>query len=671
MLMALTLTGSFAACDMGGNNNDNGNSNTGSTDTGSTDTGSTDGGSTGGGSIGGGDIGGGIGDIIDDVINGEFSDTAKQYAAAVNATLAETKSVKISAELNLLENAFDDALGTVTADIIFTDDNGTLSMMIDATSNYTEGGVAEKEYASVIMKGGYLYARSYSEDDSADNKIWNRMEAPIIPTDFSFLFEAPEAGTDEGAPSMMVFIQQIFATKEMQAAMEFLGDAYDAVWMALMDAGTIENNVWSTTTDFAPVINYWNEYAAVINEGTMTYGAFVEDFFKRLGVTVSYDQLLNDISILMSKTANEGIEIVENFAQNNFDMTLQEMKDALVESEIGALLLNLMTEGDAEMLNAIKAWQFDSLKDMEELNVITLKDLVNMMIDSSMPKEENGSGDYIPPVGEEQDKEMIKTVSDEMTDGSVDEEVETQPTDYVAQYLGMLAEMKTVTLAQMEMYMPEIPVNEITELTMTNSLTFSEDGTKLTGAGVAFVADMNLTIDNYNPEIEDYVPTAGDVKITASLSIDEFVTTATPVTAPAEGEYKDVENGGSGGNVNVGYNEIGNEYGFVRFNADKLEGEYRFGEDYIIIFYSERALEEEEYGYGRVIYFNDMEFKPINMTQEEFKTYMEQYAQYDPVGCIEFYPDGTMELKISLWIEDENGAREEFVSFPTMEKGEK
>jgi len=34
MLMALTLTGSFAACDMGGNNNDNGNSNTGSTDTG-------------------------------------------------------------------------------------------------------------------------------------------------------------------------------------------------------------------------------------------------------------------------------------------------------------------------------------------------------------------------------------------------------------------------------------------------------------------------------------------------------------------------------------------------------------------------------------------------------------------------------------------------------------
>ena len=61
----------------------------------------------------------------------------------------------------------------------------------------------------------------------------------------------------------------------------------------------------------------------------------------------------------------------------------------------------------------------------------------------------------------------------------------------------------------------------------------------------------------------------------------------------------------------------------------------------------------------------------MNMSEEQFYAFMEQYEQYGPVGCIMFYPDGMMELRISLWVVDENGEREEFVDFPTMEMFEK
>jgi hypothetical protein len=328
------------------------------------------------------------------------------------------------------------------------------------------------------------------------------------------------------------------------------------------------------------------------------------------------------MSVLVSKTVPEAFQILETFSQENFGMTLQELKDALVNTELAGVIMNMFVAGDTEsdFIQQVKDFQIDSLKNDENLKNLTLKALINMMIESSQPQpEETPNGGMTGEDG---------TITEEGAMKTSDEVVE-EPVDYVAEYIAMLTQMKGVTLAQMEMYMPEIPVNEITELTMTNSLTFNADGTKVTGAGVAFSADMNLTIDNYNPEIEDYVPTAGDVKITASLNIDEFVTAATPITAPAEDEYRDVENGGnSGGSVEMGYNEVQNEFGFVRFNSEHLEGEYKFGEDYIIHFWSDRQPHEEEYGYGMVIYFSDMQTKPINITEEQFYAYMNQYAYY-------------------------------------------
>ena len=666
MLMALMMTGSFAACgDMGGlGGGSTGGGDTTSNDTGSTGGGSTDSGnSTGGGSIGGGDIGG----ILDDVINGEFSDSAKQYAAAVDATLAETKSVKISAEMQLLENAFDDTLGTVTADIVFTDDNGTLSMMINATSASTEGGVSYTEYADVLMKEGYLYARSYDANDPAENKIWRRSEAPIIPTDFSFLFEEPEVGTEEGAPSMMVFIQQIFATKEMQDVMAFLGDAYDAVWMSLMDAGTIEDNVWSMTTDFAHVIEYWNDYAAIINEGTMTYGEFVEDFFRRMGVTVSYDQMINDVSVLVSKTVPEAIDILETFAQENFEMSLQELKDALVNTELAGVVMNMMVGGDADAIAAIKAWQVDTLKNDETLKAMTLKDLINMAIESSQPQEDTDvNGD--PTVdGGYTENEKIETMSGEITDGATDgsegEEVETQPTDYVAQYIAMLTQMKSTTLAEMEMYMPEIPVSNVEALTMTNSLTFNEEGTKVTGAGVAFAVDMDVTTEVYDYETDSYVSTTGGIKMAISLNVDEFATTAATVTAPAEGEYEEVNNGGvNDGGSSMAVRVIEDENAHIEFCQEFVSGEYYTGE-YMVMF--KEYAQDAPFTYGETIYLSEVKFVE-GVEQELIDAYLALYAEYDPMVCIVVYEDGSYNIAISLW--DATAEEESLVELPTLDE---
>lgn len=486
MLMALTLTGSFAACDMGG---------------------------------------GGSSDI---------PETTQTYTDAVNATLNETKSVKFSLTMDLSENPFDDTTGEVTMDFLFTDSNGSLAMTIDGVSTSNEGE-SSTDYMKMIMKDGYVYTKVYSNEYPQEK--WDKAEAPIIPTDFSFLFEAPETGMEESAPGMMMVLQQIFATKEMKEIMAFCGEQYQAAWTALIESGTMENGVWTNTINLQPVVSDWIAYINAIDEETLTIAQALEGTFAKLGLVISCEQIINELSVLVSKTVPEAIDVLDAFAQENFNKSLQELKDTLLETELAGVILNMIAGGDTQssVIQNIKDFQISSLKTNENVKNMTLKDLINMMIESAQPKpEETLPGEGTDgTVGEDG---VMKT-SNEGGEGSG--EVVEESVDYVAQIIGMMTQMKDMTLAEAEIMIPEIPVTSVKTLSITNSLTLNANKTRIIGAAMNFAVEMN-----FNPMVSDQnTNSTGLMKLNVGFAVKEFSTSVATVNAPADSECNDMNSG--------------------------------------------------------------------------------------------------------------------------------
>ncbi len=581
MLMALTMTGSFAACGgMGGTSTGGGQSTGGDQSTG--------GGQSTGGTFGDVDLGGIVDDItggIEDVVNSELSAMAQKYKSAIGATVADTKAVKLNFDMQLTKNPFDDALGEVTMEFVLSEAEQGMALSIYGCADSTESNVRSTEYIRVIMMDGYIYTKNWDNEtypdgtvDTEENATWYRGEMPqelamIMSGQLQEQLEqmlggGAEAVNEEmggeviegemggaemgGASSMSQLIMMAIQTKEAQAAFEFLGKAFEYGYGEVVDAGVVNGNAWTFTTDFKPVYDFVDGFFDGINPETMTFAQYEEYVLKTMGINVSFDTLMSEAATLLSKKVPYALDMLNSFTQEAFDMSVQEFKDsavdAIVESEIGQLMMQAMFAGDMEMaeeqFQMIKDFQVDTIFDsMPEVKDMTFKDFINMMVtaNQSQPDYNYPEGDYNEPIYPEDGE-----------DGKVEEKVETtsaemeeEPVDFVGQYFEMLNQMKDMTLVEMGFEKPELPIAAVREAKIVNTITLSEDESKVVGASMQVAIDVDAVNYVWDDETQESVKTVGALAMSAEISVAEFYTVAQAIVAPTE--FVEVENGGNSG----------------------------------------------------------------------------------------------------------------------------
>ena len=697
MLMALAMTTSFAACGgMGGGDSTGGGSTGGGQSTGGGDSTGGNGGDIIGGGVGD-IIGGGVGDIvggitggIEDIVNGQISEMAQKYKSAISATAAETKAVKFDVEIELEKNPFEGTTGTIGFDIILSESEQGMALSIYGWDAYVEDGEQENEYVRVIMKDGYIYTKNWDNDtnddgtvDSEQNATWYRGEMPyelamimsgelqamiqqmlgggaemandemggdVIEGEGSFDEEMGSA--ESGANSMMQLISMAIQTKEMQAAFEFLGKAFEYGYGAIVDAGTVTENTWSITTDFNPAYDFVYGWWDGINPETMTFAQYEEYILKTMGIEVSFEQLMSEMATLVSKPLPYALDILNSFTTENFDMTLQEFKDAAVdavaESEIGELFFMAMGYDEtmmAEQLAQIKAFQFDSIfTDMiPEYAEMTFKDFINMMVASSESGgdiNQGGSYDEYPDEGKTEEK--VETVSAAMGEDMGEAEVEM--TDYVAEFFAMMNQMKDVTLAEMDFVKGEIPVTAVREAQVTNTITFSEDETKVVGAKTEIGFDVDIKAQDWDYETQDYVTITGALAMSAEISVVEFMTTAQAIVAPEN--FQEVQQGGNGGSsMNVRIIEDGVVY--MEVCEEFIEGKYQVNDEYIFAF----SAHGVGYPYGNLIYLESVKFVAESEAEQEI---MNQFREFVAMKGGEYFvtisEDGSYRFVICYYV---------------------
>ena len=180
--------------------------------------------------------------------------------------------------------------------------------------------------------------------------------------------------------------------------------------------------------------------------------------------------------------------IVIGVLYNHFTgVQVQQLKDELVNSDFAAKLMEEM-QMPADQVEMIKALKIEDLK-AQEFATMTVQQLFDgMMADSETA----------------------------MTWASL---VET------------LVAMKTVTMAQMDMVMPELPIESVEKIAFTGGLQFNDKGTALTAFN--FGAGVSLNIPIMDWETDTVQIGVGNVAINFALTVAEFSTTAAVITPPA------------------------------------------------------------------------------------------------------------------------------------------
>jgi hypothetical protein len=187
-------------------------------------------------------------------------------------------------------------------------------------------------------------------------------------------------------------------------------------------------------------------------------------------------------------------------------MTLQELKDELVNSDFAAKLMAKMQLPD-EQIAAIKALQIEDLK-TQEFAAMTVQQLFDSFVASQQPEP---------------------TTAEEVSE-------DTQPESAWISFVETLNTMKTVKMAEMNMILPEIPIESVEEIAFTGGLQFNDKGTALTAFNFGVGINLNIPInDSVEDAGEDVLAQigVGNADINFALTFAEFSTTAVVIAPPA------------------------------------------------------------------------------------------------------------------------------------------
>ena len=522
MLLSSVMVGSFAvACNSGDNSSE-----------------SSGGGSSSSSSSGGGNsssIGGGSSSDDGNSSSsggGSNSQAAQGYVAAIEAMLQETKSLKIAMDVDMTEKSTlvndDGTLNTDEVDVDGAKVKVEVTLSLDANNALSLYGVAEMEevygdktYIEIsegLIIGGASYNRYYGYEKGAaaseiDKGYW---EKEMLPFEELSVEAVVAAMMGDGG---MDIVEDLLSAKEFADVKVFVKEGFTKVFEALLDAELIEDGEMSASIDFAPIVTDWVEYLNGIDETEVTFSEFVENTTEKLGIAITYDSLLDDISAFGEKTVADAFDNLDTFAEENFDMSLQEMYNAALESEIAGKLF-VLAGMDADAIAQLKAYELASLKDA--YGTIKFKELVNMVMAESMGGQQGGS-DMAQPMSDSEEPEEV---------------------DYWAQIIAMLTQAKTMTLAETLGELPEIPLTA-NKLAFEGGITFDANK-KITAIDFAYQIDAAAEVTDEEKvwEDEQEYPTIVEktyfmeLVMNCSMTVSSFSNTAVSFTAPTIDEIE-------------------------------------------------------------------------------------------------------------------------------------
>ena len=484
--------------------------------------------------------GGGTSSDDDSTLNAD----AQAYVEAIENMLKETRSLQMTSKIDMTEIGTpikeDGSLDTANRDVdgvdvsvqmtFSLDDSNALSvyMLAEMEEVYEDGVYIE--IAEMMLVGNGMYMRYYEfEKGAAESTIekgyWEKEDLP-----FEELSVEAVVNSIMGEGGMTI-IEDLLSAKEIGELQVAMKEAYVQAFAAILEAELIQEDKISVSMDLAPTITDWVTYLNAIDETKVTLAQFVEDTAEKMGIPMTYDTLLVDIATFGEKTVADAFDNLDTFAQANFNMTLQEMYDAALETELATKIFALIPDMDADALAQIKAFQLVSLK--EEYGTIKFKELFNIMMAQVVGgnKQEGGSGSMDQPMPTSED--------------SVEDSVETpEEVDYWTELLGMLNQAKTMTLAETLGVIPEIPL-KADELSFATEVAFGANKA-ISSIAISYAIDMEMeTVETdyyYDKETgektEIAVPYHVSIDMTCSATISAFSKDEVAITAPTIDEIE-------------------------------------------------------------------------------------------------------------------------------------
>ncbi len=457
MLLAAAMTTSFAACGgAGGGNDDGGNSPSGN------------------------------------------KQLAARYVDAISDAM-EAKSVKLTGSLSVSAIEYYYAEGTTTVDtsltvqdesetisveIVISEDTDGYAMKMKAQMSMEDQYGSAESFSEMILKGQYLYSRSYDEPEAAAETLWIAQDLGM-PVNIETIVEA-ELGVDWAVIEEMLGVQEI--KDATAAAREALVNGF----YTQLENGALVDNTLAIDMNFAPFINGWVEYINSVDATTKTLGTFVDEVFAKAGVPLTYAVLLDTISAFSEQTVPEAIDALDAMLVEN-GTSLQATLDAVLESELFEMVLtNAGVEADA--IAQIKTLTVADIK--AQFDGVTVHDMLNSILASA---DEEGS------MGE----------------------------DPWAQVLQLLMAAKDATLEDMGLELPKIPAS-FDDLTVGGSITFNDAGTAVTGISAGVNLEMRVEFDGTTGASGSAgLPGYGIAAFEVNVAFAEFSSSTVAISVPA------------------------------------------------------------------------------------------------------------------------------------------
>ena len=419
---------------------------------------------------------------------------ATNYAETLNKTLEETKSLKITASFDLTATArhygadgktFDESLtkaGKKSGEfelVLSQDAQGTYSLKMKAEMEGQGEYEQEVSVYEAIVVGQYAYVRGYVGED-ATTVLWEKSDMGVslnVETLASQMLGMPWSDIEE------LFNANEFAQMQASANQQLVSSLSE-----MLEAGKITNGAVNASLDLTDDVQGWIDYINGIDETKTTVAAFVDGTAAKLGMPISYATIVDEIAKSGEKTVADMIDILDAFAEEELGMTLQQLKDELVNSDFASKLMEEM-QMPADQVEMIKALKIEDLK-AQEFATMTVQQLFDGMM-----AEDAG-----------------------MTWESLVE---------------ALVAMKTATMAQMGMVMPELPIESVEKIAFTGGLQFNDKGTALTAFNFGAGVSLNIPIMSYTDGVLTQIIGLGNLAINFALTVAEFSTTAVVITPPA------------------------------------------------------------------------------------------------------------------------------------------
>ena len=420
---------------------------------------------------------------------------SQNYAATLSDALENTKSVKITAQATVLQSeAYNGSIkkneAALTMEAVISEDDEGYSLGLKAIAQ--ENG--EKAVAEMILKGQYMYSRTYEEGD--EDAMWSKEDLGF-PIDVEVIVE-------EYMDFPWATVEELLASQEISDIKAQAQEAFATSLYQQLEAGKAQDGVVSVSVDFKNFFNGWVNYLNGIDESKTTLEQFFNATALKAGFVISYEEVLNGLSAFANKTVGEAVEILEAYAQDNYNKTLQQLKDDLMQSEFAEVLFVDVLQLTNEEIDEIKALQIADL--IGEVEQMTVAEFIDAMATATEPDVE------VKPMSEEAPE----------VDG---EENETETESFVQSMLAQMAAMKNATLEELGLSVQELPYR-VDALAFKGSVSFNEDGTDL--MGISFGGDVDL-YRTFDAAQERWVRLA----VSFQFEVSSFSKSTVAINAPA------------------------------------------------------------------------------------------------------------------------------------------